>query len=102
MNLPTTAGPLQGDFLRVGLLQRPAKTPKGLYRAPKLCDVIRGQMAKVERRDCMKSGPRMVFRYSSRYAKTLPNRSLRCRVELHRASLARSQWSWTTKDPRSP
>jgi transposase len=38
----------------------------------------------------MKSGPRMVFRYSSRYEKALPNRSLRCRMELHRASYASS------------
>jgi len=27
-------------------------------------------------RDCMKSGPRVVFRYSSMHEKTLPNRSL--------------------------
>ena len=30
----------------------------------------------------------MVVRYSSRYEKALPNRSLRCRMELHRASHA--------------
>src|SRR5215207_2681227 len=37
----------------------------------------------------MKSGPRVVIRYSSRYEKTLPNRPFRCRMELHRTSLAR-------------
>jgi len=42
----------------------------------------------------MKS-PRVVIRYSSMHEKTLPNRSLRCRMDLHRASLARTQWPWT-------
>jgi len=37
----------------------------------------------------MKSGPRVVIRYSSRCEKTLPNRPFRCRMELHRTSLAR-------------
>ena len=37
----------------------------------------------------MKSGSRVVNRYSSMYEKTLPNRSLRCRMELHPASFAR-------------
>jgi Putative transposase of IS4/5 family (DUF4096) len=34
----------------------------------------------------MKSGSRVVISYSSRYEKTLPNGSFRCRMELHRAS----------------
>jgi hypothetical protein len=51
-------------------------------------------------RDCMKKGRRMVFRYSSRYEKTLPDRPFRCRVELHRASHARSQATRTTQDPQ--
>jgi hypothetical protein len=37
----------------------------------------------------MKSGPRVVIRYSSTHEKTLPNRSLRCRMELHRTLHAR-------------
>jgi hypothetical protein len=37
----------------------------------------------------MKSGSRMVFRYSSRYEKTLPDVFIRCPMELHRASPAR-------------
>src|SRR5215211_2110575 len=37
-----------GDFLRVGLPLRPAKSPKGLCRMPTLCGVSYGQMAKVE------------------------------------------------------
>src|SRR5829696_8194944 len=49
-------------------------------------------------RDCMKKGCRRVVRYSSRYEKTLPNRSLRCRVEVHRASHTRTQRAWTTED----
>jgi hypothetical protein len=36
----------------------------------------------------MKSRLGEVIHYSSRYEKTLPNRSFRCRMELHRASLA--------------
>jgi putative transposase of IS4/5 family DUF4096 len=31
----------------------------------------------------MKSGPQVVFRYSSRYEKTLPNGPFRCRMELY-------------------
>ena len=53
-------------------------------------------------RDCMKSGSRMVFRYSSRYEKTLPDGSIRCRMELHRASHAASFRTWPTEDPQPP
>src|ERR671911_1139957 len=49
----------------------------------------------------MKSGPRRVFRYSSRYEKALPDGSFRRRMELHRASPSRTQGTWTTQDPRS-
>jgi hypothetical protein len=45
----------------------------------------------------MKSGPRRVFRYSSRYEKTLPDGSIRCRMDLHRILPARPQRIWTTK-----
>src|SRR5215207_350080 len=50
----------------------------------------------------MKSGPRMVFRYSSRYEKTLPNGPFRCRMALHRTSLACYQGPWATEDPQPP
>jgi hypothetical protein len=49
----------------------------------------------------MKSGPRMVFHYSSRHEKTLPDGSIRRRVELLRASLARLQRIRTAQDPQS-
>ena len=49
----------------------------------------------------MKSGLGVVIHYSSRYEKTLPNGSLRCRMDLHRASLAHTQRIWTPQDPRS-
>src|SRR5215212_6395293 len=49
----------------------------------------------------MKSGPRKVFRYSSRYEKALPDGSFRCRMELHRASHARPQGIWTPQDSHS-
>ena len=49
----------------------------------------------------MKSGPRVVIQYSSTHEKTLPDGSLRHRMELHRASHARSRRIWTPKDPRS-
>ena len=39
-------------------------------------------------RDCMKKGRRVVIRYSSRYEKAFPNRSIRCRMVIHRASFA--------------
>src|SRR5215211_3483470 len=50
----------------------------------------------------MKSGSRVVIHYSSMHEKTLPNGSIRCRMELHRASLASTQWPWATQDPRPP
>jgi hypothetical protein len=50
----------------------------------------------------MKSGPRRVFRYSSRYEKTLPNGPFRCRMELHRTSHAASFRTWPTADPQPP
>ena len=37
-------------------------------------------------RDCMKSGPGVVIRYSSTHEKALPDGSFRRRMELHRAS----------------
>jgi Putative transposase of IS4/5 family (DUF4096) len=49
----------------------------------------------------MKSGPRRVFRYSSRYEKTLPNGPFRCPMELHRVSLARPQRIWTPQNSHS-
>ena len=60
MNLPTTAAPLEGDFLRVARTDQPAKSPKGLSkglcREPNRRDVIRDQMAKVERRETVRKG----------------------------------------------
>src|SRR5215213_2975691 len=53
-------------------------------------------------RDCMKKGRGVVFRYSSMHEKTLPNGSFRCRMELHRASLACYQGPWATADPQPP
>src|SRR5215210_1413733 len=44
-----------GDFLRVDLPLRPAKSPKDLRRMPTLCGVSNPQMAKVESRNCLKS-----------------------------------------------
>jgi hypothetical protein len=41
-------------------------------------------------RDCMKSGPLVVIHYSSTHEKTISNRSFRCRMELYRASHART------------
>jgi hypothetical protein len=51
MILPTTATPLQGDFLRVARTDQPAKSPKGLCREPNRYDVTRDQMTKVECRE---------------------------------------------------
>jgi len=50
----------------------------------------------------MKKGRRVVFRYPSTHEKTLPNGSLRCRMELHRTSLACYQGPWATQDPQPP
>src|SRR5918994_92729 len=52
-------------------------------------------------RDCMKKGRQVVFRYSSMHERALPDGSIRCRMELHPTSHARSQRTWTTEDPRS-
>ena len=51
-------------------------------------------------RDCMKSGSRVVIRYSSRYEKTLPDGPFRCRMELHRTPHARPQGTWPAEDPQ--
>jgi hypothetical protein len=48
----------------------------------------------------MKSGPRVVIGYSSRYEKTLPDGSIRRRMELHRTSLARPQGTRTAENPQ--
>src|SRR5215218_6507695 len=58
-------------------------------------------MAKVERRGCMKSGSRGVFRYSSTHEKALPDGSIRCRMEIHRTSFACPQRTRTTQELRS-
>jgi hypothetical protein len=55
-------GRQKGTFLRI-----PAKATLGALLAP-----LFGQFL----RDCMKKGRGVVFRYSSRYEKALPNRSL--------------------------
>ena len=49
----------------------------------------------------MKSGSRRVFRYSSTHEKVLPHGFIRCRMELHKASFARTQGTWTPQDPHS-
>jgi hypothetical protein len=57
--------------------------------------------AREERRDCMKSGPRVMIRYSSTHEKTLPNGSIRRRMELHRTLHASPQRIRTAENPRS-
>jgi hypothetical protein len=49
----------------------------------------------------MKSGPRLVFRYSSTHEKALPNGSIRRRMELHRTPHSRPQRTRTPQDPQS-
>src|SRR5919106_4922970 len=60
-----------------------------------------GEVRRRLKRDCMKSGRRVVIHYSSTHEKTLPNGSLRHRMQLHRASHASSRGICTPKDPRS-
>ena len=48
----------------------------------------------------MKSGSWVVIRYSSTHEKTLPNGSLRCRMELHRTPPTSPQGPRTAQDPR--
>jgi hypothetical protein len=50
----------------------------------------------------MESGSRRVFRYSSTHEKTLPDGSIRRRMELHRAPHARPQGTLTAQGPQSP
>jgi putative transposase len=52
-------------------------------------------------RGCMKSGPRVVFRYSSTHEKALPDGSFRRRMELHRASPTCPQRIRTAQDARA-
>ena len=58
------------------------------------------QLPRTSVRGCMESGPRRVFRYSSRYEKALPDGSIRRRMEIHRAPSPCPQRVWTPKDPR--
>src|SRR5215203_2196718 len=52
-------------------------------------------------RGCMKSGSRVVIRYSSTHEKALPDGFIRCRMELYRTSLARTQGIWAAQNPQS-
>src|SRR5829696_2616897 len=52
-------------------------------------------------RGCMKSGRGVMFRYSSTHEKEIPHGSIRRRMELLGASLARPQRTWTTQGSRS-
>src|SRR5215203_3411627 len=49
--LPTRPPFTLGDYLRVAVGDRPAKSLKGLCRMTNLCGVSHGQMAKVEQRE---------------------------------------------------
>src|ERR671910_54055 len=49
----------------------------------------------------MKSGPRVVIRYSSTYEKVIPDGSFRRRMEIHRTSPTSALRAWTPKDPLS-
>src|SRR5215204_4669982 len=51
-------------------------------------------------RGCMKSGSRVVIRYSSTHEKALPDGFIRCRMELYRTSLARTQGIWAAQNPQ--
>ena len=55
MSLPTRPRFL-GDFLRVAVGDRHAKTPKGFVGWPNRCAVSVGQMAKVEPRETVRKG----------------------------------------------
>src|SRR5215212_10756952 len=48
----------------------------------------------------MKSGPRMVFRYSSTHEKEIPDGSIRRRMELHRTPHARTHRTRPAEDPQ--
>src|SRR5215210_2130171 len=91
----TTCRPLSR---RVAGLRSP---PRGPRRAIYAGSCIRTSENSPSR-DCMKKGRRVVIRYSSRYEKTLPNGSFRCRMELHRTSHAASFRTWPTADPQPP
>src|SRR5215207_4375561 len=49
----------------------------------------------------MKSGPRVVFRYSSTHEKDIPDGSIRRRMELHTTPPARPQRTRTAENPQS-
>jgi hypothetical protein len=72
---------LVGDFLRVGLPLRPAKSLKDLCRVANLCGVAHGQMAKVELRG---GGNNLLLQEPSALTNKAP---YRVEVELSRAVL---------------
>src|ERR687895_2820932 len=76
----------------------------GLEWRPLGCDlsnILKVNFREFPFRGCMKSGPRVVTRYSSTHEKTLPDGSIRRRMELHRAPPSRTQRTRTAQDPRS-
>ena len=73
-----------------------SQAPAGPYRRATnaLCTQRR------RKRDCMKSGCRRVFRYSSTHEKEIPDGSIRRRMEPHRSPHARPHRTWTAEVPR--
>jgi hypothetical protein len=93
------AGPRRLYWTRFGRGEE-AESTQGALLGPLFGQIHEGVL-RSSPRGCMKSGSQVVIRYSSTHEKTLPNRSLRRRMELHQASLASSQRIWTPQDPRS-
>ena len=65
----------------------------------RLCRILNVDYREHPLRGYMKSGSRVVISYSRRYEKVLSDGSIRCRMELHRASHAHSQRTRTPEGP---
>src|ERR671933_1129601 len=77
-----------------------ATYPRPIPTACKRCRMLDMSFREDPTRDCMKKEARMIVRYSSRYEKALPNRSLRCRMDVYRTSRTHPQRTWTAQDPQ--
>ena len=69
---------LVGDFLRLAVGDRPAKSLKGLRGASYRCGVLHGQMAKVEPRETVRKVPKGLALKLQNSAKRVEEALIQC------------------------
>jgi hypothetical protein len=77
-----------------------AQKPSSRRGGGDLCTILHPNFGDFPFRDCMKSGCRRVFRYSSTHEKEIPDGSIRRRMEPHRSPHASPHRTSTAEVPR--